>query len=531
MSIITQEVIEYKNKHKLEETLTKAVNEIFRTMPPDPFSNLCQLLKQNSQISFLLDNVEIKNKIIGEFQEVPCLIITMTFQGNTRTILNYPLPFSSSSFEKLKESYEPLLTCLSTVFNENLCNFSIESIEKFDDFLMETLHNANSLNDDISIALTNSLSICAFISMSLMKEETLPQFIREIYPHYIVHDYTIPNIGFTLFKTGKNMNSKIKFERFILFVDNQKKLEPKVLYDLFNKVYENIHKTLTAGKQGEAGMKLNDEGSFFSPSDKVEDVYKLIEQLIKDINDENIYFGIDCNSNNYYNEKDNTYEMDGFKKPLTSEEITDFYLKLCNEHPLLLYLEEPLAENDKDGWAKLTEKFDNEKPNITISKKVELYKVIEEPKLVLNENEEEKKEEDKKEEEKEENKEGEEKENEALNLPYNCVTYKLGDLKVITDMLRDIEEIKKDNENMKVNLWEYDHESEQTSIIDIGFGIRADNIILNGFTMDKQKLLKLNKFIELINDLYENTPVDEEEEEENAEVNNENEYQEEENKE
>jgi len=61
--------------------------------------------------------------------------------------------------------------------------------------------------------------------------------------------------------------------------------------------------------------------------------------------------------------------------------------------------------------------------------------------------------------------------------------------------------------------------------------IRANNIILNGFTMDKQKLLKLKKFIELINDLYENTPVDEEEEEENAEVNNENEYQEEENKE
>ena len=279
-------------------------------------------------------------------------------------------------------------------------------------------------------------------------------------------------------------------------------------------------------------MRLNEEGSYFPPTDVMNDIFKLMENIIAETGIADcFYFGIDCNGNNFYSQETNTYEMDGFKKPLTSEEITDFYLKLCNEHPLLLYLEEPLAENDKDGWAKLTEKFDNEKPNITISKKVELYKVIEEPKLVLNENEEEKKEEDKKEEEKEENKEGEEKENEALNLPYNCVTYKLGDLKVITDMLRDIEEIKKDNENMKVNLWEYDHESEQTSIIDIGFGIRADNIILNGFTMDKQKLLKLNKFIELINDLYENTPVDEEEEEENAEVNNENEYQEEENKE
>ncbi len=42
MSIITAEIIEYKNKNKLEEIFTKSVIEIFRTMPPAPFSNLCQ---------------------------------------------------------------------------------------------------------------------------------------------------------------------------------------------------------------------------------------------------------------------------------------------------------------------------------------------------------------------------------------------------------------------------------------------------------------------------------------------------------
>ena len=269
-------------------------------------------------------------------------------------------------------------------------------------------------------------------------------------------------------------------------------------------------------------MKLHDKGSFISPTDKIEELYEVIGRLVRVINDENIYFGIDCNSNNYYNEKDNTYEMDGFKKPLNADEIIDFYLKLCNDHPLLLYLEEPLAENDKEGWEKLTEKFDKEKPNVTVSKKVELYKEVEEPKLVLNDEEEKKEEEKKveegkKEEEKKEEEEEKNEEEESLNLPYNCVTYRLGEIKVITDMLRDIEEITKDNEDMKVNLWEYDHESEQTSIIDIGFGIRANNIILNGFTMDKQKILKLNKFIELVNDLYQNTPEEEEEEEDENE--------------
>ena len=60
----------------------------------------------------------------------------------------------------------------------------------------------------------------------------------------------IPNLGFTIFKCGKQANSKVKFERFIIFVVNQHKLSSEEIYNLVNKLYTSTRKVLTSGKQG-----------------------------------------------------------------------------------------------------------------------------------------------------------------------------------------------------------------------------------------------------------------------------------------
>lgn len=61
----------------------------------------------------------------------------------------------------------------------------------------------------------------------------------------------IPNIGFVIFKTGKSANSKVKYERFMLIINNNTiKLRRDELYNLFTKIYTSIRKVLTAGKQG-----------------------------------------------------------------------------------------------------------------------------------------------------------------------------------------------------------------------------------------------------------------------------------------
>ena len=46
------------------------------------------------------------------------------------------------------------------------------------------------------------------------------------------------------------MNSKIKFERFFLIVNNSHKMTKNELYNLIIKIHSSLRKVLTSGKQG-----------------------------------------------------------------------------------------------------------------------------------------------------------------------------------------------------------------------------------------------------------------------------------------
>lgn len=120
----------------------------------------------------------------------------------------------------------------------------------------------------------------------------------------------------------------------------------------------------------ETGIKMNTEGSYFTPNDtSINDTVKVLEDIIKDLGEANkVNIGIDCNANNFYSDQAKKYEMDGFKTPIENDQLIDFYLKFCSEHPLVTYLEDPVSELDLHGWKKLLAKFEG-KQNILISGK------------------------------------------------------------------------------------------------------------------------------------------------------------------
>jgi hypothetical protein len=62
-------------------------------------------------------------------------------------------------------------------------------------------------------------------------------------------NHSIPKIAFGIFKCGKSMNSKVKFERFLLIINNAK-MSKHELSELICKLYGSIRKVMTAGKQG-----------------------------------------------------------------------------------------------------------------------------------------------------------------------------------------------------------------------------------------------------------------------------------------
>ena len=541
-SELPEKIKTYIEEHKLESILTKAFNDVIRILPIDPYSEICSILKDENKPIFSINSIKIKDQIIEDFKSIPSLELIMTYKGATRTVLTYPVPFSTLAYEKYTASNDELLNVFNEIFSEEVKSLDYEDPNQFDEKILTLLKNKNKENketDAMALSLSNTISLMIYISTALMTNINFCQFIAENKSNLILkkaqrNQGKTPNLGFCIFKTGKSMNSKIKYERFLLMINSEifesnndlKQKKKEIIIELYKKMFEIIKKTLTAGKAGENGMRTNNEGSFTPPSDKYEDVLKLMEGFIKEINasmnNQNfVSLGIDFNAENFFNSKDGTYEPEGVKKAVDSNALIDIYLKLINDHPSLTYLEQPLAYDDIDGWGTLLEKL-KDKTNISIVQKVDIYRKEPEPKIPtpeqMNELNKEKKEEPKKEEPKEKPpekpKKGKKKkkpvetvkteevanktnENFKKEKPkIGMFSYRLGEANVISQLFNNILKKKETNADFSGVIYENDIEANQAGIIQLGMALNFDYIILNGLNMSAQKITKIKAYVE-----------------------------------
>ena len=541
-SELPEKIKAYIEEHKLESILTKTFNDVIRILPIDPYSEICSILKDENKPIFSINSIKIKDQIIEDFKSIPSLELIMTYKGATRTVLTYPVPFSTLAYEKYTASNDELLNVFNEIFSEEVKSLDYEDPNQFDEKILTLLKNKNKENketDEMALSLSNTISLMIYISTALMTNINFCQFIAENKSNLILkkpqrNQGKTPNLGFCIFKTGKSMNSKIKYERFLLMINSEifesnndlKEKKKEIIIELYKKMFEIIKKTLTAGKAGENGMRTNNEGSFTPPSDKYEDVLKLMEGFIKEINasmnNQNfVSLGIDFNAENFFNSKDGTYEPEGVKKAVDSNALIDIYLKLINDHPSLTYLEQPLAYDDIDGWGTLLEKL-KDKTNISIVQKVDIYRKEPEPKIPtpeqMNELNKEKKEEPKKEEPKEKPpekpKKGKKKkkpvetvkteevanktnENFKKEKPkIGMFSYRLGEANVISQLFNNILKKKETNADFSGVIYENDIEANQAGIIQLGMALNFDYIILNGLNMSAQKITKIKAYVE-----------------------------------
>jgi enolase len=99
---------------------------------------------------------------------------------------------------------------------------------------------------------------------------------------------------------------------------------------------------------------VGDEGGFAPSLAKNEDALKLIVEAIGKAGfrpGEDICIALDPASSEFY--EDGKYNLKSEGRSLASEEMIDFYEDLVNRYPIIS-IEDGLAEDDWDGWKKLT---------------------------------------------------------------------------------------------------------------------------------------------------------------------------------
>src|SRR3989449_3299987 len=154
---------------------------------------------------------------------------------------------------------------------------------------------------------------------------------------------------------GVHSDAPIDFQEFMIMPCGAPSFSEALRYGA-----EVFHALKSVLKERHLSTAIGDEGGFAPKLNSAEDALESISTAIEKAGyklGEQIFIALDPAASEFYDNKRNLYifkKSDGSKK--TTEELIDYYADLCARFPIIS-IEDGCAENDWDGWKKLTKKL------------------------------------------------------------------------------------------------------------------------------------------------------------------------------
>jgi enolase len=163
----------------------------------------------------------------------------------------------------------------------------------------------------------------------------------------------LPIPMFNVMNGGKHADNNIDFQEFMIMPVGAESFREALR--MSSEVFQVLKGILK-----EKGMfsGVGDEGGFAPNLSSYEEPLKLMSEAVEKAGyklDKDIVFALDPAASSFYS--DNHYTIG--KEKLTSSEMIDVYKEIVNNYPVVS-IEDGLAEDDWDGWAKLTEDLGDE---------------------------------------------------------------------------------------------------------------------------------------------------------------------------
>jgi enolase len=108
---------------------------------------------------------------------------------------------------------------------------------------------------------------------------------------------------------------------------------------------------------------VGDEGGFAPRLGGVSPIHSALDLIIRAIGDagyqpeKDVVVALDVAASEFYNPETGKYEMAYEKKNYTTAQMIAFYTELTAKYPILRSIEDPLDQNDWDGYAELTKQI------------------------------------------------------------------------------------------------------------------------------------------------------------------------------
>lgn len=200
--------------------------------------------------------------------------------------------------------------------------------------------------------LSVSIAVCKAAAASA--RQPLYAYIQKMASGYGLAASTlkIPTPSFNLINGGKHGAGNLEFQEFHVIPSASKPYHEAL--QIVEEIYQSVKKVLI--RHG-AVHSVGDEGGFAPNLFTNMDALEVVIEAIKESNykfEADVFLGLDVAASNFY--KNGKYSIRDRTQPMDTAEFVDYYRELCQQYPLYL-LEDPLFEDDWDGWSRLNQEI------------------------------------------------------------------------------------------------------------------------------------------------------------------------------
>ncbi len=191
----------------------------------------------------------------------------------------------------------------------------------------------------------------AILGVSLATAKAAADFTAQPLYRYVggtsAHILPVPMMN--IINGGEHADNPIDIQEFMIMPVGAESIAEAVRWG--SEVFHTLKSELSA-----AGLStgIGDEGGFAPNLSSTRDALDFILKAIEKAGfkpGEDIFLALDCASTEYF--KDGKYHMVGEGLTMTRDENATYLMKLANDYPIIS-IEDGMAEDDWDGWAKLT---------------------------------------------------------------------------------------------------------------------------------------------------------------------------------
>lgn len=212
---------------------------------------------------------------------------------------------------------------------------------------LDGTQNKSRLGADVMFAISMAVAKAAAESSCLPLFMHLKQFLRQGNSALKI---PIPIFNFI---NGSSRGSRVSdFHEFIVIPASSKSYLECI------QIGEDITKSLKKIIESKYTMTPDDYSESFTPNlSSNKEAFSLIGQAIGNTSSKlgfDVFFGLNSRASTF--RKDGKYRIKDFPTGLSSKDMIDYYLEL-NKNIHLLYLEDPLDQEDWDGWTSLFAKI------------------------------------------------------------------------------------------------------------------------------------------------------------------------------